>query len=217
MEEEVKETKPAEEKPAEQPKQEEKKELPAQADVHESNLAIKDNNEKIQIHLDKNKSVKEQAKDIVQLAATQEAVKDEELVKDITELKKDELRESASTSLKEEQVKSAHTEKELQHAKYGVYEGIADYIGLKKALPEKMLHALMYILMPLLIIYYVIVGFVTGIINISMDCLNAITERFAQFTKPGKKVIIFAALVLLIVIIFLVIKFFLNKYGIIDW
>lgn len=171
----------------------------------------------IHFELDRSKSVTEQAKDLVGLAATSRAVEDEELVENITEKKKDELKTAADTSLKQEQVRSSETEKQLQTANYGIYEGIADLIGLKKPLPNKMLKALMFILIPLLIVYYTIVGFITGVINVTMDCVNAITERFAAFTKSARKVIIFVAMLVLIGVIFLVIKFFLNKYGIIDW
>ena len=207
-----------EEEKVEETKEEPKQQVVA-ADDTNKNIGHVIEVPKTDIHfeLDKTKSVTEQAKDLVGLAATSNAVRDEGLVENITEKKKEELKTAADTALKTEQVKSSTTEKELQEANYGVYQGIADLIGLKKPLPNKMLKALMLILQPLLIVYYVIIGFITGIINVTMDCINAVTERFATFTKVARKIIIFVAILLLIVIIFLVIKFFLNKYGIINW
>lgn len=141
------------------------------------------------------KSLKEQAKDFVDLAATSKAVEDVALVNKITDYKKEELETGAATSLKEEQVKSSEAEKALQKANYGTYEGIAELIGLKKPLPNKMLCALMYILIPFLVVYYFVVGLITGLVNITMDCINAVVTRFAEFTKPAKKIILFILIV----------------------
>ena len=171
----------------------------------------------IDVVLDKSKSVKDQAKDLVEVASTAKAVEDEQLVNDLTELKKKELLEGAQSNVKEEQAKGAHAEKNLQDANYGVYSGIADLIGLKKPLPNATLKALMVILQPILVVYYVIVGFITGVINITMDCINAITERFVDFTKNAKRVIIAAFIVALLVIVWLVIYWLLRKYGVIAW
>lgn len=197
---------------------EEVKEIEQTSDEKQDTSVVKiPVNKELHFELDKTKTVTEQAKDLVGLAATSKAVEDETLVEDITKTKKEELKLAAETSRKEEEVKSSKTEKALQDANYGIYSGIADLIGLKKPLPNRMLKVLMFILMPLLVIYYTVFGFITGIINVTMDCVNAVTERFAAFTKPAKKVIIFFAGLVVLAIIFLVIKFFLNKYGIIDW
>lgn len=170
----------------------------------------------IKLELDKTKSLKEQAKDVVDLAATSKAVQDEKLVDDITNLKKEELKTNAESSLKEEQVKSKETEKKLQEANYGVYNGIATLIGLKKPLPNPMLKALMWILSPFLVLYYFIIGLITGIINITMDCINSIVIRFAEFTKPAKKIILFVLLLAVVGSIIITIVFLLKKYGVIQ-
>lgn len=194
--------------------EEENKEELIKTEVDSSTLTNVDKS--IHIELDKSKSVKEQAKDIVNLAATAKAVEDEHLVDDITNLKKEELKQSAETSLKEEHIKSKESEKKLQEANYGTYEGIAELIGLKKPLPNRMLKCLMFILMPFLILYYTIIGLITGIINITMDCVNAVVLRFAEFTKPAKKIILFLLTVFIVAMIVLTILFFLRKYGIIQ-
>ncbi|MBR2883092.1 MAG: hypothetical protein IKB96_12290 [Prevotella sp.] len=85
----------------------------------------------LKFELDKDKTYTEQAKDLVGVIATQKAVEDEELVRDITETKKEELRTGADANLKEEQAKAKTAEKNLQEANYGVYEGVATYAGVK--------------------------------------------------------------------------------------
>lgn len=169
----------------------------------------------IKFELDKTKSLKEQAKDVVDLAATSKAVQDDKLVNDITNFKKEELKTSAESSLKEEQVKSKEAEKKLQEANYGVYNGIAILIGLKKPLPNPMLKALMWILAPFLVLYYFIIGLLTGIINITMDCINSIVVRFAEFTKPARKIILFILLLSVAISIILTIVFLLKHFGVI--
>ena len=169
----------------------------------------------LQVSIDRSKSAGHQAKELVSAAATAKAIQDQELVENITSLKKDELKANAESSLKEELTKSKEAESKLQAANYGVYEGIADLIGLKKPLPNGMLKILMLILMPLLIAYYVVFGVFTGIINITMDCVNAIVSRFAEFTKPARKVIIFVAIVAAIGLTFFVVWSLLKKYNVI--
>lgn len=170
----------------------------------------------IHFKLDTNKTVADQAQDLVDLAATSKAVEDEKLVDDITAIKKEELKIHAETRAKEKTAESKKSEKKLQEATYGVYEGIADLIGLKKPLPNKMLKSLMWILIPFLILYYFMVGLITGIINITMDCVNAIVIRFAEFTKPARNVIVFVLITFLAGSIIIVILFLLKKYGIIN-
>ena len=61
-----------------------------------------------------------------------------------------------------------------------------------------------------------LLGLITGIINITMDCVNAVVLRFAEFTKPAKKIILFLLTVFIVAMIVLTILFFLRKYGIIQ-
>ena len=181
-----------------------------------SNNALKNLDKSIKVELDKSKTVKEQAQDLVELAATMKAVEDDSLVSDITGLKKEELKQNAETSLKQEHIKSKESEKKLQEASYGVYEGIADLIGLKKPLPNKMLKVLMFILMPLLICYYSVMGLITGIINVTMDCVNSVVVRFAEFTKPAKKIILFLLVLFLCGSVALIVVHYLKLYNIIQ-
>ena len=62
---------------------------------------------------------------------------------------------------------------------------------------------------------YLVIGLIAGLINVTMDCVNSIVTRFAEFTKPARQVIKFLLIVLAIVIVLLVIYHFLTQYGII--
>lgn len=217
----------SEEKPIEEPENKETKEADTPAEevseqsveqpqpIVEVRKEERQNIGGLEVVLDKSKSVSEQAEDMVEAAATAAAVEDDELVQDLTDIKKDELKHGFEAKLKRKQSESANAETELQKANYGNYQGIAELIGLKKPLPNATLKALMLILQPILVVYYAVVGSVTGIINITMECVNSIAERFVEFTKSAKKIIVIVFLIALITIIILVILAILRKYQVI--
>jgi len=164
--------------------------------------------------IDETKSLKEQVKEVVDYAAANEAVKDGKFVDNLANLKKEELTTSAESSLKEEQVKGKEVEKKLQIADFGTYDGIANLIGLKKELPSKTLKVLMFLLQPLLIVFWVIFGGITGIINIIMDCVNSIMVRFAELAKPARKVLFFLIILGVVALVVFLTFYFLRKFGI---
>lgn len=157
-------------------------------DIKEIRAVVKKNEEqpsiidtevpKLKVELDKDKTYTEQAKDLVGVMATQKAIEDEDLVKDITEAKKEELRTGADANLKEEQAKAKTAEKTLQEANYGVYEGVATYAGVKKPLPKGMQRVLFSILSFFQIVVLILVGTPTSIINILADCVDSIFKNY---------------------------------------
>ena len=95
--------------------EEEKKLTPAEnseqkIDLNKSLIKL-DNS--IHFKLDTNKTVADQAQDLVDLAATSKAVEDEKLVNDITAIKKEELKIHAETRAKEKTAESKKSEKKL--------------------------------------------------------------------------------------------------------
>lgn len=170
---------------------------------------------KIEFELDKKKSYSEQAKDVVGVMATQKALEDEELVKEITEKKKDELKESASKTLKEEKTKGKDAETKLQQANYGVYEGVATYAGILKPLPNFMQKILFIVLSILQTLWLVIFGTGTSIINITLDCLNSMVTKISEVAKAARVLFFSLIAVGFILIIALIAIHFLRKANII--
>lgn len=169
----------------------------------------------IEYEVDKSKTFSEQAKDVVGVMATKKALEDEQLVKDITERKKDELKESADKTLKEEKAKGKDAETKLQHANYGVYEGVATYAGIKKPLPNIMQKILFAILSFIQTVFLVLIGTPVSVINIIADCINSIVKKLSEIAKSARILVVsLLGLGVISLIIFVIIQL-LRRYGII--
>ncbi len=139
--------------------------------------------------LDKTKDFSEQAKDFVGVLATAKAIKDDNLVKKVTEHKIEELESKADADKKIEKAKNKRAETDLQNSLFGVYEGVASYAGIKRALPQKMLTAIMWVLQPVIGILLIVFGLIAGTINVIMDAVNSIVEKFATFAEHTQRII----------------------------
>lgn len=181
---------------------------------YKNELDLINESSKLTFELDREKSYGEQAKDLVDVLATQKAVTDDGLLDKVTDLKKEELQSQAETNLKKEKSKSKNAEKELQQSMFGIYEGLASYIGLKRDLPAPMLKILMLFIQPILGVFMLVIGVVVGIINVLMDGINSVIEKFETFAKSTRKIIFSLGIILLIVVFLIVVNTILNKFGI---
>lgn len=170
---------------------------------------------KLKVELDKDKTYTEQAKDLVGVMATQKAIEDEDLVKDITEAKKEELRTGADANLKEEQAKAKTAEKTLQEANYGVYEGVATYAGVKKPLPKGMQRVLFSILSFFQIVVLILVGTPTSIINILADCVDSIFKKLSSIAKSARVLVVSLLVIGAAALVTYIVITTLKKYNII--
>lgn len=170
---------------------------------------------KLKVELDKDKTYTEQAKDLVGVMATQKAIEDEDLVKDITEAKKEELRTGADANLKEEQAKAKTAEKTLQEANYGVYEGVATYAGVKKPLPKGMQRVLFSILSFFQIVVLILVGTPTSIINILADCVDSIFKKLSSIAKSARVLVVSLLVIGAVALVTYIVITTLKKYSII--
>lgn len=194
-------------------------------DIKEIRAVVKKNEEqpsiidtevpKLKVELDKDKTYTEQAKDLVGVMATQKAIEDEDLVKDITEAKKEELRTGADANLKEEQAKAKTAEKTLQEANYGVYEGVATYAGVKKPLPKRMQRVLFNILSFFQIVVLILVGTPTSIINILADCVDSIFKKLSSIAKSARVLVVSLLVIGAVALVTYIVITTLKKYSII--
>lgn len=168
----------------------------------------------LKIKIDNTKSFEEQAQDVATVIATTKALEDEGLVKQITDLKKDELTETAEANVKKSKAKSQDAEKELQTALFGVYEGLASYMGLKRDLPKLMLKVLMFFVQPILGLLLLICGLVVGTINILMDGVNSIAEKFATLSEITKRIVKSLLWLAVVGLVYLVLRYVLSRFGI---
>ena len=136
------------------------------------------------------KSYAQRAREIVGVLATQEAIKDETLVKDVTNRRKAALLNSADADMKREEAENKKAEIELQEANYGVYSGVANYAGIKKPLPKRMQNILFTILSALQMIYLIAFGIPISIINITADGIDSVVKKLGTLTKSAMWIVL---------------------------
>lgn len=168
----------------------------------------------IEFQVDKTKSYSEQAKDLVGVKATEKALEDEELAKNVTDRKKAEILNHADAHLKQEEAENQKAETTLQAAKYGVYEGVANYAGIKKPLPQKMQNILFTILSAVQTILLIVFGIPVSIINIVADGIDSVVKKLSNITKSARWIVLAALGGGVAWIIFQIIKHFLENAGI---
>jgi len=164
--------------------------------------------------IDNSKSFEEQAQDVATVIATKKALEDEGLVKEITDLKKDELTEAAKASYKKGQAKNQDAEVSLQKSLFGVYEGLASYMGIKRDLPKRMLKVLMFFVQPILGVLLLASGLIVGTINILMDGVNSIAEKFATLSQITQKLVKSLFWIIIAAGVLLSVNYILMRFGI---
>lgn len=171
--------------------------------------------QKLDFQVDTTKSYSEQAKDLVGLKATENAIADDELAKNVTDRKKAEILNYADAHLKKEEAENKKADTLLQEANYGVYEGVATYAGIKKPLPQKMQSILFSILSAVQTVLLIAFGIPISIINIVADGIDSVVKKLGAITKSARWIVLFALGGFVGWIVFLVIKYFLAQKGII--
>lgn len=169
---------------------------------------------KIEFKVDHTKSYSEQAKDLVGVKATEQAIADEALAKNVTERKKAEILNYADAHLKQEEAQNRNADIKLQEANYGVYEGVATYAGIKKPLPQKMQSILFAILSAVQTILLIFFGIPISIINIVADGVDSVVKKLGNITKSARWIVLVALSGGIGWIIFVIIKHFLANAGI---
>lgn len=171
----------------------------------------------IDLKIDGEKAYSEQAKDIVGVKATENALMDEELAKSVTDRKKAELLNYADANLKKEEAENKTADILLQKATYGEYEGVATYAGIKKPLPQKMQNILFAILSAFQTILLILFGLPISAINIIADGVDSIVKKLEMLTKSARRIVLAVIVLGAAYILLLIIKSLLQANGIILW
>lgn len=185
-------------------------------EIPKSELTTKNDElvDELRYNYDSDKTFEDNAKNLSTFVATKKAFEDNKFIDEIAENKKRELAEASKKHLKSEMAESKKAEKSLQESIFGTYDGIANLIGLQKSLPTVMLKILMLFMQPILTIVFVCVGLVAGIVNIFMDSLNTVVQRFTNLARETKKLIKSLFVIAIIVLIFLIINYVLELFNI---
>lgn len=153
----------------------------------------------------------ERAKETIGVMATEEAIKDEDLRRGITERKKAALLNGAEADMKREEAANKEAEILLQEANYGVYSGVANYAGIKRPLPKLMQSILFSILSAFQMLVLLIVGIPTSLLTITMDCVDSVIKKLGSLTRSAFWIFLVALACGGGVAIGYIVKFFITK------
>ena len=175
-----------------------------------TDLSAKD----IMVTIDKTKSLEDQAEDLVGAMATAKAVNDGKTAEDIAQKKSEELKTKAEIKLKDAQTKDIKATTEMQEAKRQKYEAVLETFGIKKHLPDYLLHIMVWLFTPIYILLTIAIGIPCGLVKVLIDNIDNILVRYENSetkNKPKIKVTVWIMLIVAIAIVVTII--ILNLIG----
>lgn len=182
---------------------------------------VRENEEKIEDFASNIPCIKEETpttiKEAVDFLATKSALSDEHLAEEITNAKKEELKESAIATLKKEKAENKNAEAILQIANFGVYEGVANYAGIKKPLPKFMQSFLFTFLSVIQTIWLICTGVPTSIIVITADCVDVIVRKLSSIAKSARWCVVVIILLIALYCLFSIGMSLLKSHGILNY
>ena len=158
-------------------------------------VSIKD----IKISLDGNKSVTDQAEDVVGAMSIAEAIKNEPVKTALRDKKAEELVNKAEKKATDARATAIKAETELQKAERELYESVLVTFGIHKHLPRGLMKLMVYILSPIYITISLLIGIPCGLVNILINNIDGIICRYEQTNngvKPKIKTIFWILLIL---------------------
>lgn len=154
----------------------------------------------VKVTLDGNKSVSEQAEDVVGAMSISEAVKSEPVKTGLRDRKAEELLNKAEKKATDAKTTAIKAETDLQKAERDLYESVLTTFGIHKHLPRGLMKLMVYILSPIYIALSLIIGVPCGLVNIVINNVDGIICRYEQTdngVKPKIKTIFWILLILI--------------------
>lgn len=146
----------------------------------------------IKVKLNTEKSVEEQAEDVVGALTTVSAIKDDGVKQTLTDKKAEELVNKAEEKATKAKKSAVDAETELQKAERDLHEAVLNTFGIYKHLPRPLMKFLVYLFSPIYTIITMIIGIPCGFCKILIDNLDGIVCRYdktGDVVKPKIKTI----------------------------
>lgn len=153
----------------------------------------------VKFKLNENKSFEEQAEDVVNAMAIANAVQDEEVVKQLTEHKAEELRHKSESKSKQAEKESLRAETEKQNAERELYEGVLQTFGITKHLPKWLMAIMITVLSPLYLLLTLLIGVPFGFVKTIIDNIDNVLCRYERVDEKLKPHLKFTVWILLAV------------------
>ena len=167
---------------------------------------------------DNEKPIDENASDLIELNASQEALSDETFIQDIAETKKEQIKESAKIN------KEIHTTKKIAEklnalnerdkAFYEQWKSVLTFGGIREPTTKAFAIFMLFIILPFYILSTVIITIPISIINVLFSKINDLFTKIAEFGKIGRGLSITILIMGTVALVGYIIYYYLHLYGI---
>ena len=162
-------------------------ETTAVAEVKEGKSITELSANDIKIKLDESKSMEAQAEDVVGAIATAKAVQDENVAKELSDKKAEELIAKAEAKKKAAQTAETKAEVEKQEANRRKNEAVLQTFGINKHLPDWLLNVMVLLFSPIYIVLTIIIGIPCGVVKVLIDDIDNILVTYENAEAQGKR------------------------------
>lgn len=165
------------------------------------------------VRFDEKQSASEQIAEAAEIAATFEAVKDEEVQKKMATAKGEQLVENVKAKAADSRADRVKAETEEQKAKREQNEAMLGIFNADKHYPEWFRKIVIIMFTPFYLILLFAIGVPTGILRFTLDCIDGILVRYESVDekrRPKVRVTFWVLLLsaLIIAIVLPVLKYF---------
>ena len=169
---------------------------------------------------DENKSIDQNANDLVELMASKEASEDKEFVETIAETKKETIRESAKIN-KDIHILKKSAEKvvaitEKDKAFYEQWNLILSWGGIKAPVTKPLAIFLLFLILPFYTLVTICVTLPVSILKTLFGAINILLEEIKTFGKIARSIEFTILILSTIAIVVYVVLFNLDKYNVVD-
>lgn len=167
---------------------------------------------------DNDKPIDENASDLIELNASQEALNDETFIQDIAETKKEQIKQSAKIN------QEIHTTKKIAEklnalnerdkAFYEQWKSVLTFGGIREPTTKGFAIFMLFIILPFFIVSTVAITIPISIINVLFSKINELFTKIAQFGKIGRGLSITILIIGCVALVGYIIYYYLHLYGI---
>jgi 5,10-methenyltetrahydromethanopterin hydrogenase len=169
---------------------------------------------------DENKTIDQNANDLVELMASKEASEDKEFVDTIAETKKETIKESAKIN-KDIHIIKKSAEKvvaitEKDRAFYEQWNLILGWGGIKAPVTKPLAVFLLFLILPFYTLVTICVTLPVSILKTLFGAINSLLEEIKTFGKIARSIAFTILVLATIALVVYIVLFNLDKYNIID-
>lgn len=167
---------------------------------------------------DEKKPIDENASDLIELSASQEALNDTEFIKDIAETKKEQIKQSAQIN------KEIHSTKKIAEklnalnerdkAFFEQWKAVLSFGGIREPTTRGFSIFMLIIIMPFYIVVTMGIVIPISIVNVLFSKINELFTKINEFGKIGRGIAFTVLVCAILWLVYQIVTYYLHIWGI---